>query len=79
MDAAETEHLEKLLRAFDEVLEYHDRAGNGDTEVAKELRAKRRSLVERLNGRAQAATDDPPGRELAPVSAGSIAEVGEGA
>ena len=61
MDTADTQHLETLLRAFDEVLEYHDRAGNGGTEIVRELRARRGMLLERLNGRVQAA-DDLAGR-----------------
>ena len=50
MDAADTQQVEALLRPFDEVLEYHDRAGNGDTEIVRELRAKRGTLLERHNG-----------------------------
>jgi hypothetical protein len=53
-------YLMSFARACDEVLEYHDRAGNGDTQIVKELRAKRAGLLERLNGRVQA-TDDLPG------------------
>jgi hypothetical protein len=50
MDAGETQHVEALLRAFEEVLEYHERAGNADTEIVRELRAKQGELHERLNG-----------------------------
>ena len=48
MDTSETEHLEALLRAFDEVLDYHERAGNRDTPTVMELRAKRAQLCGRL-------------------------------
>jgi hypothetical protein len=50
MDAGETQHVESLLRAFEEVLDYHERAGNADTEIVRELRAKQGELHERLNG-----------------------------
>jgi hypothetical protein len=55
MDAGETQHLETLLRAFDEVLAYHERAGNRDTATVIELQAKRAQLYERLAEHAEVA------------------------
>jgi hypothetical protein len=47
-DAHETEHVESLLKACDEVLEYHERDGSSDAPAAKQVRAKRAELRERL-------------------------------
>ena len=48
MDADEIGRLTTLLRALDEVLEYHEGAASPDTALVRELEAKRRQLHERL-------------------------------
>jgi hypothetical protein len=41
------EPVEALLKACDEMLEYHDRAGTSDGDAARAVRAKRTQLTRR--------------------------------
>jgi hypothetical protein len=66
MDDDETTRLEILVRALDEVLEFHEHAGGAPAGLVEELRANRARLVRRLASPAVS----PPGRSQ---------EVGRGA
>jgi hypothetical protein len=48
MHARDADQVESLLKACDEVLAYHERAGSGDGTAASEVRAKRDELRECL-------------------------------
>jgi hypothetical protein len=48
MDAEDATRLETLVRALDEVLEFHERAGGAPPRLVEELRANRANLVRRL-------------------------------
>jgi hypothetical protein len=52
-DAAETQQTEALLKACDEVLDYHERAGDDQAAAAREVRAKRAELRDRLASAAE--------------------------
>jgi hypothetical protein len=49
MQPEDEDHLRQLLKACDEMLTHHERTGNSETEPAKQIAAKRRELLNRLN------------------------------
>ena len=48
MERDEEQNVRKLIHACDEVLDYHDRAGTGETQPATEVRTARRRFQQRL-------------------------------
>jgi hypothetical protein len=48
MDSDETQHIESLIKACDEMLDYHEQAGSRDCAAARQVYAKRAELKERL-------------------------------
>ena len=52
-DAGETQQAEALLKACDEVLEYHERVGDDEDTAARKVRAKRAELRDRLASAAE--------------------------
>lgn len=59
MDGGNTEHVQALLRACDEMLDYHESAGHRDAAVVRELQAKRAQLSDRLSADDDAAVQRP--------------------
>jgi hypothetical protein len=48
MDSGDNHYIESLIKACDEMLAYHERAGSHDCAAARQVRAKRADLHQRL-------------------------------